>query len=236
MRIRLGLSALAMLAAMAMGIGPASAANDSYTFAGLKWGSSPQEVEKALAAQGFKVSDPQFGPRKEFVSDNAWGRFTTRDRGKRLIAKGLVAGEKLDVELIFGTNDALQHIIVLGPKWNGTMEHSDSMRSLADTLASQLQLQFGQPAEKRDPFGFVDTATWQPARDGSRAEFYVRATNGGIFFPGNETTMRANFWNPTYADQGTRVADSDNGADSGARVSTTSSPTNIEFGPGAGSF
>jgi len=234
--MRFGLSALAILAAMALGISPASAANDSYTFAGLKWGSSPQEVEKALAAQGFKISDPQFGPRKEFVSNNAWGRYDTRDRGKRLIAKGLVAGEKLDVELVFGTNDALQRIIVVGPKWNGTMEHSDSMRSLANSLAGQLQLQFGQPAEKREPFGFVDTATWQPARDGSQAEFYVRATKGGIFFPGNETTMRLNFWNPRYADQGTRVADSDNGAGSNARVSNASSPTSIQFGPGASSF
>lgn len=236
--MRLGLSALAMLAAMALGITPASAVNDSYTFAGLKWGSSPQEVEKALAAQGFKVSDPQFGPRKEFISDNAWGQYTTRDRGKRLVAKGLIAGEKLDVELVFGTNDALQRIIVVGPKWNGTMEHSDSMRGLADSLASQLQLQFGEPAEKRDPFGFVDTATWLPARDGSQAELYVRATQGGIFFPGNETTMRVNFWNPKYSDQATTVAASDNGAGGETQVSTTSARTDtgIEFGPGASSY
>lgn len=233
--MRLGLSALAMLAATALGLSPASAVNDSYTFAGLKWGSSPQEAEQALAAQGFKVSDPQLGPRKEFIANNAWGEYATRDRGKRLVAKGLVAGEKLDVELVFGNNDALQRIIVVGPDWDGTMNHSDKMRSLADSLASQLEVQFGKPAEYRNPFGFVDTATWLPARDGSQAELYVRATNGGVFFPGNETTMRVNFWNPRYsADQGTTVAASDGGENTAQpRTTNTGSDTSIGFGPGA---
>lgn len=230
MRMRLGLSALVMLAAMALGMAPAAAVNDSYTFGGLKWGSSPEEAKQALAAQGFTVSEPVFGPRKEFLTDNAWGQYATKDRGKRLVAKGLVAGEKLDVELVFGNNDALERIIVVGPKWNGTMEHSDRMRALADSLTDQLEVQFGKPAERREPFGFVDTATWLPARDGSKAEFYVRATEGGIFFPGNETTMRLNFWNPDYRESGASVAvRNERPSRSGESGSGT-----MSFGPGNG--
>lgn len=232
MGLRFGLSALAAVAAMALGLSPAAAANESYTFAGLEWGSSPAEARQALAAQGFKVLDAVNGPRKEFVSDNAWGMYTTRDRGKRLVATGRIGGQDLNVELIFGNNEALERVIVVGPKWNGTMDHADRMRNLANALAGQLESQYGTPAERRDPFGFVDTATWQPAQDGSQAEFYVRATKGGVFFPGNETTMRLNFWNERYSGGATAVANSSR--TEGDDTSMTYGPGNTSYNPAMG--
>ena len=44
-----------LLAGIVVAMAGLASAAESYTFAGLRWGSSPAEVRKALKAQGFKV-------------------------------------------------------------------------------------------------------------------------------------------------------------------------------------
>ena len=58
--------------------------------------------------------------------------------------------------------------------------------------------QFGPSAKKSQPFGFVDTATWAVAPDGSRMQLYVRGTNGFMFYPRDKTGLRVHFSNPRF--------------------------------------
>lgn len=190
------------------GAAPALSFTDSYTFSGLQWGSSPAEVVEALKKQGFVIdAQPVFGPRTEFVEKGAWGAFARKDRGKRFIAKGKVAGEMTTVELIFGWNDRLEHVILGAAMWDGTIRDAERMTKFADRLASQLELQYGTTIEKRRPFGWVDTARWMEASDGSKVKLYVRGTNGFMFFPKDQTTVRVHFWNPKFGG-GTQKAQS----------------------------
>ncbi len=187
------ITAAGMLAAQ-----PVDAFTDSYTFAGLQWGSSAAETTKHLRSQGFRVSRVVNGARREFVEQDAWGAFVKKDRGKRLLAKGNVSGEKIGVELVFGWNDRLERVIVLTPNWDGTPRGSKRMAGLADRITRQLEEQFGRTIEKQTPFGFVDTARWMEARDGSKMKLYIRGTNGFMFFPNDTTSLRVHFWNDRF--------------------------------------
>ncbi len=181
------------------GTAPAQSFTDTYTFSGLQWGSSPSEAAEALKKQGFVIdAQPVFGPRTEFVEKGAWGAFARKDRGKRVIAKGKVAGEMTRVELIFGWNDQLEHVIVGAAMWDGTIPGAVRMTKFADRLATQLEMQYGATIEKRRPFGWTDTARWMEASDGSKVKLYVRGTHGFMFFPKDQTTVRVHFWNPKF--------------------------------------
>lgn len=191
------ISALSSIAAAALTAiaGTASAASDTYTFAGLKWGSSPEAASQTLKSQGFKLGPVVSGPQREFVENGAWGEFVNVDRGKRMVATGTVAGQRADVHLVFGSNDRLDRVIVSLPEWNGTVPHAEQLTKAAAALTSQLEKQYGATTEKRDFFGWPDTARWQPAQDGSRMEMLIRGTRGMMFYPGYKTGVRLNLWN-----------------------------------------
>ena len=201
-------AAVGVAAAMTIGAGTALAAKNTYTFAGLKWGSSPKAAISKLKRQGFKRFRTAKGKRVEFVMRDAHGVFVRRNRGKRILARGKWSGERVTVEMIFGRNNKLQRVIVRTRNWNGTTKHAKRMTGLANTLTSQLENQFGPTAKKSQPFGFVDTATWAIASDGSRMQLYVRGTNGFMFYPRDKTGLRVHFSNPRFggiADPAPRV-------------------------------
>jgi hypothetical protein len=181
-------------------------AAESYTFAGLRWGSSPAQARKVLAARGFTVRNVVKGPQREMAENGAWGQWVRRDRGKRMIARGKVGGMKTDVELVFGRNNALQRVIVRWPDWNGTIPHAKRLTKMATVVTKQLEGEYGRSNERRDPFGWIDTARWLPADDGSHMELIVRGTNGMLFYPGDRTGVRLNFWNARYRKGGAQTA------------------------------
>lgn len=195
---RLAAALGAFAAFMLLATAPAAAFSETYGFAGLDWGSTPEMAARQLRAQGFKVERPVSGARREFVERNAWGAFAYMDRGKRLVARGLVAGRRVTVDLVFGYNDGLERIIIGAPDWDGTRAGAARMTKFADTLTSQLEDRYGRSYDKRTPFGFIDTARWMPARDGSRMELYVRGTNGYMFFPNDTTSLRVHIWNDRF--------------------------------------
>jgi len=181
-------------------------AAETYTFAGLRWGSSPAQAKKVLKARGFKVSRVVKGPQRELAENGAWGKWVKRDRGKRMVARGKVGGLKTDVELVFGRNNSLQRVIVRWPDWNGTIPHAKRLTKTANAVTKQLEGQYGRSNERRDPFGWIDTARWLPAEDGSRMELIVRGTNGMLFYPGDRTGVRLHFWNARYRKGGAQTA------------------------------
>jgi len=181
-------------------------AAESYTFAGLRWGSSPAQAKRVLQSRGFKVTRVVKGPQRELAENGAWGEWVKRDRGKRMVASGKVGGLKTDVELVFGRNDALQRVIVRWPDWNGTIPHAKRLTNMANVVTKQLEGQYGRSNERRDPFGWIDTARWLPAEDGSRMELIVRGTNGMLFYPGDRTGVRLHFWNARYRKGGAQTA------------------------------
>ena len=202
-----GFSALGAIAAGALvaWTGIAQAA-ESYTFAGLRWGSSPAQAKRVLKARGFKVRRVVQGPQRELAENGAWGKWVKRDRGKRMVARGKVGGMNTDVELVFGRNNALQRVIVRWPDWNGTIPHAKRLTKMATVVTKQLEGQYGRSNERRDPFGWIDTARWLPAEDGSHMELIVRGTNGMLFYPGDRTGVRLHFWNARYRKGGAQTA------------------------------
>ncbi len=195
---RLAAALGAFAAFMLLAAAPAAAFSESYAFAGLDWGSPPEVAARQLEAQGFKVDSPVSGARREFVEQNAWGAFEYMDRGKRLVARGLVAGRRVTVDLVFGYNDGLERIIIGAPDWDGTRAGAARMTAFANVLTGQLEDRYGRSYDKRTPFGFIDTARWMPAQDGSRMELYVRGTNGYMFFPKDTTSLRVHIWNDRF--------------------------------------
>lgn len=198
----MGLVGVLTGAVMAMS-GVASAA-ETYTFGGLRWGSTPKEATTTLRKKGFRVVRTVKGPRRELVEDGAWGKFVRKDRGKRMIARGKVGGMRTDVELVFGRNERLQRVIVKWPNWNGTISHAKRLTTTATKVTRQLESQHGRASERRNPFGWIDTARWQSASDGSGMELIIRGTNGMMFYPGDRTGVRLHFWNAKYGGKGGR--------------------------------
>jgi hypothetical protein len=214
-----------LVAGMLLAMTGLSSAAETYTFAGLRWGSSPAEVRKALKAQGFSVRRTVKGARRELAENGAWGEWVRKDRGKRLIARGKVGGMRSNVELVFGSNNRLQRVIVSWRDWNGTIPHATRLTKVATAVTKQLESQYGRSNERRDPFGWIDTAKWLPAADGSGMEVIIRGTNGMMFYPGDKTGVRMNFWNAKYGGRGgTQTA-------GGSKGGSTTLP---KFGPGTG--
>lgn len=174
---------------------------NTYRFAGLEWGSSPTDVRKHLAKQGFRVVGVVAGPRVEFTMSNFHGRFERNDRGRRMVAIGKLAGERVTVDLVFGDNNKLGRVIVKSGYWDGTIRGARRMIRLAKTLVQMYEDEYGA-ARKIEDDGWPDTATWRPASDGSRMQLYVRGVDGYMFSPSYKTALRLHFHNPKYADKG----------------------------------
>ena len=181
-----------------VGFGTAALAGGPYTFIGLEWGSSPEQVSKVLRARGFKVSKPRTGPATEYVRMNAWLDIRSVDRGKRIKAFGAYLGETVEVDLVFGFNDRLERINLRTPSWDGTTKGAKRMTKVGDKLVAYLESKFGTAIKKIRHFGFTDTARWQRASDGSNMEMFIRGAKGFMFFPKYKTSMNVNFWNTKY--------------------------------------
>lgn len=197
-------SVFAVLMAFGLSAGKVSAA-ESYTFMGLAWGSSPEQARAHLEQRGFEFQgDMVTGPQREFHMDRALGVYREVDRGNRLVARGRMGGMPVTVHLVFGEDQQLDHVILRSENWNGTLAHARQITALARTLTEMFEEQFGH-AERSQIHGYVDTAVWRPAEDGSRVNLYIRGTNGYMFYPNDETALRVHFANLSYRNYGAPV-------------------------------
>lgn len=198
-------AAFGLVLGVSLATGDAAAAADSYTFMGLKWGSSPEEVRAHLEQREFKFQKkPLSGPQREFQMHKALGVYKELDRGMRMVATGRMAGMPVTVHLVFSNNKQLDHVILRSENWNGKLAHARKITALARTLTELYEEQYGY-AERSQIHGYVDTAVWKPAKDGSRLNLYIRGTNGYMFYPRDETALRVHFANPSYRNQGAPV-------------------------------
>lgn len=176
----------------------ALAESKSYTFQGIEWGTHSAEAKQKLQAAGFRLVRETNGPRPEFLMNNAWAEIKEINRGKRVIATGTMHGEPVEVELVFGIGDKLNHVIVSSVFWNGTLAHAKRIAGLSTKTSQDLEVKHGIAAAKNTPFGFVDTATWRKAEDGSSLTLYTRGTNGMMFYPRDKTQFRVVYSNEKF--------------------------------------
>ena len=167
----------------------------SYTFHGLAWGMKSGEAQKSLARAGFKVTGQAIGKRREFTIDRLHAAYAVIDRGKRVIAVGRVEGYPVTVELAFGKNDQLNHVIIMSAYWNRTIPGARAIITQAEKTVASLEKQYG-PAKKRIDDRWPDTAYWGSAADGSKLTVHVRGINGFMFSPSYQTAMRIDYFNP----------------------------------------
>ncbi|HEY7609476.1 MAG TPA: hypothetical protein VIF14_09610 [Alphaproteobacteria bacterium] len=184
----LGLASAAGLAAPA-----AAEARKSYNFLELPWGASMEAARTKLEKAGFRVArNPVEGHQEEFVVVGLHASIATVDRGKRLIATGKIAGQPVQVDLAFDKEERLNHVIVTSKYWDGTIPGAKTMVDLATRITMFYELRYG-PAIKRKEDGWVDTALWPRAGDGSLLALYVRGTEGFMFSPSYKTALRVDF-------------------------------------------
>jgi len=207
---RLGLLAGATAVAL-IGMLSGTYAAGSYTFNGLIWGSSPEDAAKALREKGFKISKPKTGPATEYARMDAWLDIRRVDRGKRMTAKGKYLGETVFVDLVFGFNNQLERVHVRTALWDQTQKGGARMTKAADKLADHLEREFGTANEKSDPYGYVDTAAWGHANDGSTMEMFMRGTEGFMFYPPHKTVLTISFSNPRYGADAAAIASTSSG-------------------------
>jgi hypothetical protein len=205
----------APIGAAAMMIGaPAMAQQQpvaSYTFSGLAWGMKSADAQKTLARAGFKVTGQAMGKRREFAIDRLHAVHSVIDRGKRVMAVGRFEGFPVNLELAFGKNDQLNHVIIMSSYWNRTIPGARLIIAQAEKTVAALEKQYG-PAKKRIDDRWPDTAYWGNSRDGSRLTVHVRGINGFMFSPSYQTAMRIDFAKPPVS----------NGAVAGVRVDLNS--------------
>lgn len=202
---RLGIGGLLALAVGFVGIGASGAqaqSTPSYTFAGIAWGSSSKEVIRALRGKGFRVAGWVRGKRREFGVKQFHAVYKVENRGKRLVAVGKMAGQRVTIDFVFGNNDKLGHVIVKSRYWNGTVRGARRMIRMAKTLVQMYEEQYGT-AKKVEDDGWPDTAIWNAARDGSQMSLYVRGVKGFMFSPSFKTALRIHFAHPSYNDVST---------------------------------
>lgn len=204
---RIALIAAAVAVGIALIASGAKAAS-SYAFNGLQWGASTKEAMTYLRGKGFKVSKPTSGPSTEYVQMNAWLDIRKVDRGKRMKATGKYLGEKIVLDLIFGFNDRLERVHMRTPLWDGTQKGGKKMTQVADKLTAHLEDSFGRAIEKQKPYGFIDTARWTRASDGSNMEMFMRGTEGFMFYPPHKTVLNVSFWNSRYSSSPAAIASS----------------------------
>jgi hypothetical protein len=167
----------------------------SYKFMGLDWGMSQKAVRAALAKRRFRVIRHTRGAQKEFSINKFHGKFQRVNRGRRLVAVGRVAGQPVFVDFVFGDNDKLAHVIVKSRWWNRTVRGARKIITLSKTLIEMYAERYGAPKVIQDD-GWPDTASWQPAGDGSRLHVFVRGEKGFMFSPSYKTGLRVHFYNP----------------------------------------
>ncbi len=189
----------AAIGAAALAVGAPAIAQQqsvqSYTFNGLAWGMKAAEAQKALAKAGFRVTGHVMGKRREFAIDRLHAVHSVIDRGRRIIAVGRFHGYPVNVELAFGKNDQLNHVIIMSHYWNRTIAGARQIIAQAEKTVAALEKEFG-PAKKRIDDRWPDTAYWGNAKDGSKLTVHVRGINGFMFSPSYQTAMRIDFANP----------------------------------------
>lgn len=183
----------------------------SYTFNGLSWGSSPEDCAEVLRTKGFKISKPKTGPATEYVRMDAWLDIRKVDRGKRMTAKGKYLGEAVFVDLVFGFNNQLERVHVRTALWDQTQKGGARMAKSADKLADHFEREFGTAREISNPYGYVDTAEWHSASDGSSMELFLRGTEGFMFYPPHKTVLHISFSNPRYGSDAAAIASTSSG-------------------------
>ncbi len=181
-----------VLVALFAGDALAQGAKGSYAFMGLGWGIAAAEARAKLEQAGFRVVRTSDGAQEEFVVNGLHAVITAINRGKRLVATGRLAGQPVTVELAFGDTDQLHHAGVTSRFWDGTIEGAKALVDMSTRVVMLLEEQYG-PARKRKEDGWVDTASWARAKDGSLLAVYVRGVEGFMFSPSYKTALRVDF-------------------------------------------
>jgi hypothetical protein len=193
--LKIVLAALAVAAAVAFAFAPPAAAQarKSYNFLDLAWGADMATARTKLEKAGFKVArNPVEGQHEEFVVVGLHASIASVDRGRRLIAAGKIAGQPVQVDLAFDKEERLNHVIVTSKYWDGTIPGAKAIVDLATRIVMLYEERYG-PAIKRKEDGWVDTALWPRAADGSLLAVYVRGTEGFMFSPSYKTALRVDF-------------------------------------------
>ena len=184
--------ALAAIAAMALALPAAAQAQKSYTFLDLAWGSDMDAVRAQLTRAGYQAIRQTEGPQEEFVVNGLHAAVASVNRGQRLIAQGRFAGQPVQVDLAFDKDGRLNHVIVTSKYWDGTIPGA---RTIVDQTARWVMMfeeRYGAAVKRKDD-GWVDTALWPRAADGSVLAVYVRGTEGFMFSPSYKTALRIDF-------------------------------------------
>lgn len=184
----------AVLVAALVLAAPASAeARKSYTFLDLEWGADMAAARAKLEKAGFKVArNPVEGHQEEFVVNGLHASLAAVDRGTRLVAAGKIAGMPVQVDLAFDKEERLNHVILTSKYWDGTIPGARALVDLATRIVMMYEERYG-PAVKRKEDGWVDTALWPRAGDGSALAVYVRGIEGFMFSPSYKTALRVDF-------------------------------------------
>lgn len=184
---------LALLVAAFALASPATAqSRKSYTFLDLDWGADAEAARAKLAKAGFTAVRAVEGQQEEFVVSGLHAQIASVDRGRRLVALGRMAGMPVQVDLAFDKEGRLNHVIVTSKYWDGTIPGAKALVDLATRLVMLYEERYG-PAIKRKEDGWVDTAQWPRAEDGSLLAVYVRGTEGFMFSPSYKTALRVDF-------------------------------------------
>lgn len=232
-RVRSGLKALVGAAAgllvLLSGAGASAQQKlaDSYTFVGLAWGSSEADARKHLATRGFRVVGASAGKQREFTVKDLHANYALVDRGRRLIAQGRLVGQPVTVDLVFGANNKLHHVIIKSRDWTGTIVDARTMIRTAEAIVQMYDTQFGESRKTKDD-GWIDTAVWPSAKDGSTLTVHTRGVNGFMFSPSYKTAIRVDFFNRRFAGPGSAAAvptsEPSGGNEPPARVPAVSDP------------
>lgn len=173
---------------LALAGGPAFGAG-SFTFADLPWGASPAEARERLAEQGFTMSETRHEPIQRYAAMNAWLDVQETDVGEWATASGEYLGQAVEADLIFGSNGMLEAVQVRTPHWDGTPAGAQVMAEMSNRFVQGLESEHGYASERIEPFGFIDTAEWSRAGDGSDMQLFVRGSDGFMFFPNHTTVL-----------------------------------------------
>jgi hypothetical protein len=185
--------AAALIAALSFAAPSFAQARKSYNFLDLPWGADMAAARAKLEKAGFKVArNPVEGHQEEFVVIGLQASIASVDRGKRLVATGKIAGQPVQIDLAFDKDERLNHVIITSKYWDGTIPGARTIVDLATRIVMFYEERYG-PAIKRKEDGWVDTALWPRAGDGSLLAVYVRGTEGFMFSPSYKTALRVDF-------------------------------------------
>jgi hypothetical protein len=205
-RVRSGFRAIAGVVAGLLVLLPGAASAqkkqaDSYTFVGLAWGSSEADARKHLATRGFRVTGASAGRVREFTINDLHANYALVDRGRRLVAVGRLVGQPVTVDMVFGANNKLHHVIIKSRDWLGTINDARTMIRTAEGIVQMYETQFGEARKTKDD-GWIDTAVWPTAKDGSSLTVHTRGVSGFMFSPSYKTAIRVDFFNRRFAGPG----------------------------------